>query len=222
MQNAGLTWSQDLGAVTELLSGEFFQPLGRSSSHQVWSSAMVIAPALYGLFGLDWDALHRTLRLSPSLPVAWDTAHLRNVPLGDLRIDLDFAWQGGRLIITAKSASSEFCLAPQTAPRDRDCSGSGSSRRELVLPLPAVEAGVPGGLPLPGSRTTNLKVIGEHLEANRYALELEAPGGSEYQLPLRFNRPGVRTSGAEVAGSSLRVRFPAGEGYMRASVAFTW
>lgn len=32
MQNA---WTQDLGAVTELLSGEFFQPLGRSSSHQI-------------------------------------------------------------------------------------------------------------------------------------------------------------------------------------------
>lgn len=57
MQNAGLTWAQDLGAVTELLSGQFFQPLGRSSSHQLWSSAMVITPLLRGLFGLSWDVL---------------------------------------------------------------------------------------------------------------------------------------------------------------------
>ena len=49
--------------MTELLSGELYQPLGRSSSHQIWSSAMVVTPALRGLFGLDWDALHHTLRL---------------------------------------------------------------------------------------------------------------------------------------------------------------
>ncbi len=72
MQNAELTWAQDLGAVTELLSGEFFQPLGRSSSHQLWSSAMVISPMLRGLFGLDWDALNHTLRISPHLPADWD------------------------------------------------------------------------------------------------------------------------------------------------------
>ncbi len=41
MQNASLTWTQDLGAITELLSGDLFQALGRSSSHQMWSSAMV-------------------------------------------------------------------------------------------------------------------------------------------------------------------------------------
>jgi glycogen debranching enzyme len=222
MQNAGLTWSQDLGAVTELLSGEFFQPLGRSSSHQVWSSAMVVTPALRGLFGLDWDALHRTLRLAPNLPVTWESAHLHNVPLGDSRIDLDFVRQGGRLIVRAQSAAPEVCLAPQTAPRDRECGGPAASRHELALPLPAVEIGVPGELPLPGSRTAQLKVVGERREANRYELEFEAPGGSEHGLPVRFNRPGVRVSGAELTGPNLRVRFPAGDGYQRASVAFTW
>ena len=33
MQNAGLTWVGDLGDVTELLSGAFFEPLGRSTAH---------------------------------------------------------------------------------------------------------------------------------------------------------------------------------------------
>ena len=72
MQNANLTWAQDLGSVTELLSGEFFQPLGRSSSHQMWSSAMVITPLLRGLFGLDWHAANYTLRIAPHLPAGWD------------------------------------------------------------------------------------------------------------------------------------------------------
>ncbi len=68
MQNANLTWAQDLGAVTELLSGDLFQALGRSSSHQMWSSAMVISPLVRGLLGLDWDALNRTLIVRPQLP----------------------------------------------------------------------------------------------------------------------------------------------------------
>jgi hypothetical protein len=222
MQNAGLTWSQDLGAVTELLSGEFFQPLGRSSSHQVWSSAMVVTPALSGLFGLDWDALHHTLRLAPNLPAAWDTAHLHNVPLGDARIDLDFARQGGQLVVRARSAPPQVCLAPQTAPRDRSCDATSAGAHELTLPLPAVEVGVPGELPLPGSRTAQLKAVGERRDANRYELALEAPGGSEYSLPVRLNRNGVRVSGADLAGSTMRVRFPAGDGYQRMSVVFTW
>ncbi len=81
MQNADLTWAQDPGAVTELLSGQFFAPLGRSTSHQLWSSAMVISPVLRGLFGLEWDAAGNKLTVTPSLPADWDRATLRHVPL---------------------------------------------------------------------------------------------------------------------------------------------
>jgi hypothetical protein len=56
MQNADQTTTQDLGGVTELLSGAFFIPFGRSTSHQLWSSSMVITPALRGLFGIRIDA----------------------------------------------------------------------------------------------------------------------------------------------------------------------
>jgi hypothetical protein len=54
---------------------------------------------------LNWNALHRTLRLAPNLPVTWDTAHLHNVPLGEERIDLDFARAGERPIVRAGSPS---------------------------------------------------------------------------------------------------------------------
>ncbi len=71
-QNVDLTWQGDPGSVTELLSGAFYQPLGRSSTHQLWSSAMVLAPALRELFGLEPDALTHTLLVHPHLPPAWD------------------------------------------------------------------------------------------------------------------------------------------------------
>lgn len=223
MQNAGLTWTQDLGSVTELLSGAFFQPLGRSSSHQVWSSAMVLTPALRGLFGLDWDALHRTLRVAPNLPAGWDRARLHNVPFGDSRIELEFTREADRMIVRARSASPQIvCLVPQTAPREQLCREPAKVEHELVLELPAVELGVISALPIAGSQTAQLKVIGERPSSNRFEVDFEAPGGSEHELLLRLNRPNVRLSGAEMAGSRLRLRFPEGRGYQRTSVTFTW
>jgi glycogen debranching enzyme len=220
MQNAGLTWTQDLGAVTELLSGEFFQPLGRSSSHQVWSSAMVVTPALRGLFGLDWDATHRTLRVAPNLPAEWDRARLHNVPLGDRRLDVEFVRAGDRLTVRAASGTA-FCILPQSAPREQSCT-DGAATHEISLPLPPVEVGMPHGLPSPGSRTEQVKAVSERELAGRYEVEFEAPGGSEVEMPVRVNRAGVRASGGDWNGSRLRVRFPAGDGYQRVAVSFTW
>ena len=223
MQNAGLTWSQDLGAVTELLSGEFFQPLGRSSSHQVWSSAMVLTPAIRGLFGVESDAVHHTIRLAPHLPADWQAARLRNVPLGDSRVDLEMTREADRLEVRVRSAKPEtICLLPQSAARDRDCAAAPATKREIAIPLPAVEIGVPGGLPLPGSPTAQIKAVDEHLDANRYEVTFGAAGGTSYDLTVRMNRPGIHVTGAEFAGSTLRVRFPEGPGYQRVRVAFTW
>ena len=223
MQNAGLTWAQDLGSVTELLSGEFFQPLGRSSSHQIWSSAMVMTPALRGLFGLDWDATHHTLRVAPNLPAAWDHARLHNVALGDLRLDLDFVRERGRLVIRARSATpSVFCIAPQSASRGEPCREPAAASHEIALPLPGVELFLPAQLPLAGSRTAQLKVVGERRGANQYQLDFEGLGGTEYALPVRINVPNIRPQGAELAGSELRFRIPPGSGYQKVSVIFSW
>jgi hypothetical protein len=223
MQNANLTWMHDPGAVTELLSGEFFQPLGRSSSHQVWSSAMVLTPALRGLFGLDWNAPHRVLRVAPNLPADWGRARLHNVPLGDSRLEVEFTRDADRLVVRARTASPEvLCLVSHPAARDQPCREPASALHELVLQLPAVEIAIPNGLPLPGSRTSQLKVVGERRADKYFETDFEAPGGTEYDLPVRLNRPNVRASGAELSGSRLHLRVPAGIGYQRTSVRFSW
>src|SRR6185437_9946538 len=90
MQNADQTTTQDLGAVTALLSGAYFQPFGRSTSHQLWSSSMVITPALRGLFGIEVDALSKTVRLDPHLPADWDDAEVCRLHVGTSIIDLTY------------------------------------------------------------------------------------------------------------------------------------
>jgi len=222
MQNADLTYVQDLGAVTELLSGEFFRPLGRSSSHQTWSSAMALIPAIRGLFGFDWDALHHTLRLAPHFPASWDSAKLRHVWVGAAQFDLDYKRDGEYLVVEAKSAQPErLCLVLQTAPR-QECAAAPATMRELRIPLPPVEVGIPHGLPEPGARTQQLKVLDEQYAANRLAITVEAPGGSIQELPLRINQAGIRLSGAETDGRNLRIRFRPGTGYRRETVTLTW
>ncbi len=218
MQNVDLTFAQDLGSVTELLSGEFFQPLGRSSSHQTWSSAMVLTPALRGLFGLDWDATHQTLRVAPNLPASWNRATLRNVPIGSSRVDLEFTRQGGQMVVRAKSEKPQMlCLTERGTGRPE----MGVEHR-LSVSLPAVEVEVPHGLPMAGAATGQLKVVHQNVTAKGLELGLEAMGGSVFELPVRMNRTLVKVSGAEFKGGKLVVKMPEGEGYRKVVVTMGW
>lgn len=223
MQNADLTFAQDLGSVTELLSGEFYQPLGRSSSHQMWSSAMVLTPALRGLFGLDWDALHHTLRVAPNLPANWDHARLRHLRLDEATFDLEFRRSGRELTIRALSERPEvFCLERQQGVTANHCRQPASKLHELRMELPPIEVGLDHKLPEPGAKTGQLKVLDQALTEHRLTLSLEAPGGSMQELFVRLNRNGVRVTGAELDGGKLRVRFPVGTGYQTQVVALIW
>lgn len=209
MQNAGLTWTQDLGGVTELLSGEFFQPLGRSSSHQIWSSAMAISPAIRGLFGLDWNAADGAITIRPNLPASWDSARLDNVPLGARRISITFQRKGGNLLVHA--SDGKLCGADTTATCTAD----------LTIALPRVEIEIPVGLPQPGARTSQVKVLSETRTDHSYVVEMEGQAGAEIDCPLRSDGD-VRFKGADVRNSKLHVVFPAGQGYQKRTVTAEW
>ncbi|MBV9766818.1 MAG: glycogen debranching protein [Acidobacteriaceae bacterium] len=222
MQNLNLTWVQDLGSVTELLSGEFFQPLGRSSSHQMWSSAMVIIPMLSGLFGLDWDAPNHTIRLAPHLPTDWDHALLHNVPLGSATLNLEYQRSGGSLLVTAKTSRPEvLCLVAQTSPAT-PCKSAAAVQHTFTIPLPPVELSIPANLPGEGSATAQMKTLEENFFPNRAVFSFEALGGSSYELPLRLNHPNISVQGADIRGGKLHLEFSEGAGYQTRTVTFVW
>ena len=223
MQNVDLTWAQDPGAVTELLSGEFFAPLGRSTSHQLWSSAMVISPVLRGLFGLDWDAAGNKLTVTPSLPADWDRARLRHVPLAGGSVDLEITRSGAMLLVRALGSSGQSVLLDSRAP------GAKFSAGVLRIPLPTVEAGLAHSLPKPGAITQQMKVLDQQSEGNSLLLRLSAPANSQQAMMLRVNDPHVKlqVDGARVpqGNSSLRplqIDFGAGEGYVEKTLKVTW
>ncbi len=193
MQNADMTWSQDLGAVTELLSGQHFEPLGRSTTHQLWSSAMVLSPALRGLFGISFDSPTNTLTVAPQLPATWPGAVLRHVPVGNgKRVTLVFTRKGAALEVRAQPENGTL---PKLAAPGSTTQGDGSLR----IPLAGAEIELPAELPLPGASTTQLKVLSQAADAHSATWVLEASGSAYYALPLRLNGIGVHVAQAEGA-----------------------
>lgn len=99
MANALLTYANALGYVTELLSGDYQAPFGRSSHHQVWSEAMVISPVIRGLFGLEARVGPRAFQFKPQLPADWERAAVKNFAAGGARYDLSIERGGGRATV---------------------------------------------------------------------------------------------------------------------------
>jgi hypothetical protein len=201
MENANLTRAQDLGAVTELLSGDFFVPFGRSTSHQLWSSAMVITPTLRGLFGIDIDAETKTITVNPHLPAGWDHAEVMDLQLPGGTASLYFAKQPDQLeIYLSPTAGDDWHLRSDLSgatfgPLDKELSKKLRipPQQGLRIPVPAlevdyslggltpiesVEAVLPGRLPLPGARTSKHRILDSEYGDHKVVLTVEGVAGS--------------------------------------------
>jgi hypothetical protein len=219
-----MTWAQDPGAVTELLSGEYYAPLGRSTSHQLWSSAMVISPVIRGLFGVEWDAAANTLTLTPSLPADWDQARLKNLPLGNSKINLAMTREGTSLVIKAEGGEAATLHLKSRAEGAKFLNGV------LRIPLPAVETAIGHGLPQPGSTTQQLKVIDQQYASGSLQLTLSAPAQSVQTILIRVNdkriKPRIDGASVQPEGTTpmqkLRVEFGPGTGYVEKKVSISW
>ena len=224
MQNADQTTTQDLGGVTELLSGAYFQPFGRSTSHQLWSSAMVITPALRGLFGIEIDALTNTIQLSPSLPADWPAATISQLHVGNAICTLHYSREGQGLKVHVETVSGPAVHLKSALP------GTRIDGDTATLPLPDVEIAISHALPPLGSRTTQPKVLSQSVEGHSLVLEIEGEASTSVELGVRTNRSGltVAASGATLGSNRpdglrpLEVKFPAGSGYQQQKVILTW
>ena len=228
MRNIDLTWTQDPGFVTEVLSGAFFQPLGRSSSHQLWSSAMTLSPAIRGLFGIDVDALRRNLRLQPHLPATWDFAKARNVRIGDNLYEITLKRDGNHLSATIRSSEPTVLCINRVG---EVCPDKIATTHTVSLPLPPVEVSLAEqSLPEIGSVTTQPRIIDESYQADHLSLTLEGIAETKVDLFVRRNlpkpmgktTPAISVNGAERIGDTLRVIFPQGSGFVSQQVHISW
>lgn len=221
MQNADQTTTQDLGGVTELLSGAYFQPFGRSTSHQLWSSAMVVVPSLRGLFGIEVDGKAGIVQLSPRLPADWNEAHVDRLHVGSSICSLDYIREGAVLKVRSRTLEGTPVKLAGDAARTTDGS--------LQFRLPQVEVAVSHGLPLPGATTAQMKVLAETHESRSLKLELEGMAGTVASIKVRRNDGKIKliAEGATVTQGangveSMQVRFPDGVGYQPQTVVLRW
>ncbi len=226
LANADLTWTSDPGNVTELLSGQFYEPLGRSTAHQLWSSAMVFTPAVRGLFGVEADAVHHTLRVAPQLPATWDHATLRNVPLGETSVDVAIQRRAADLLVTATTAKPTIlCLTTIAGAISEDCKQPPTTSHTASVPLPVVEVSLPHHPAIPGNTDCAPRVLSQQYSAHKLMLTLEVVAGTTVSLPLRINlakAPKITASGADLESGAVTVKATPGSGYQVRKIELSW
>ena len=229
MENANLTRFEDLGSDTELLSGDFYVPFGRSTSHQLWSSAMVITPTLRGLFGISIDAETKTITVNPHVPADWDHAHINNLRVGADIVDLTFVQpEQAKLTVSIETQSKAAIKLISSAP-----GASVSPAGVLTIPRHPIEFGSGAlGTAVPGSRTQSARVLSEEYGERQVKMVLEGIAGTETVLPFIETEPHLKLTavGAHVPDANstrysvkvMIVDFPPGEGWKTITVTLTW
>ncbi len=217
--NALLALDGALGHVTEVLSGDYYQPLSTSSPHQIWSAAMVVSPLLRGMFGLSTDASARTLTFAPHPPADWTRFSIENLRVGENKLQLNFtktlegisleagrtAGNGESIIEFRPSISLRATvqkvelngkpLAFRVEANDEDqhvvVRFPVSEGRKLLRIISQNDFGVSTASPLPslGSQSRGLRILSETWSSARDQLTLDLSGASGAQYELKIWNP---------------------------------
>jgi len=248
MENANLTWAQDLGADTEWLSGDFYTPMPSSTSHQLWSSAMVITPTLRGLFGISIDAQAKTITVNPHLPAGWEHAEVKRLSLPGGPEDLYISRGNGVVSVSLSNSNhGNWTLKSELPGAMARRNANGAST--LKIPSPPLEIDPDFSLepavrrdklldfiPVarPGDRTHGFRVVSEQRTEHKVVLEIEGPGGTvggfslvrNGKLVPKANGASLSMSDAAASDASVPIllsfKFPAGEGWKTITVTLTW
>ncbi|MDP9159850.1 MAG: hypothetical protein M3O09_06420 [Acidobacteriota bacterium] len=214
--NALLALDGSLGHVTEVLSGDYYQPLSTSSPQQIWSAAMVISPMLRGMFGLEVDEVSHRLKFSPHVPADWKTFEIDNVQVGNVVLNLKYRRVGGSITLDVARSGAGDCtmeFAPSVSLRAdvagttingravrSEIDGTGEDQHIVTKftvssPNTAVQIRVNNDfgiaysptLPLPGESSQNLKIVSESWSANKNELTLQLAGIPGKQYELALS-----------------------------------
>jgi glycogen debranching enzyme len=107
--NALLGLDGSLGHVTEVLSGDYYQPISTSSPHQIWSAAMVVSPILRGMLGLETNAMSHRLVFTPHVPADWTSFRVQNLRVGDSTVELAYRKTADSITLDVKRTGAGDC-----------------------------------------------------------------------------------------------------------------
>ncbi|HMH00420.1 MAG TPA: amylo-alpha-1,6-glucosidase, partial [Terriglobales bacterium] len=109
--NALLALDGSLGHVTEVVSGDYYQPISTSSPHQIWSAAMVVSPILRGMLGLETNAISHRMVFAPHFPADWTSFRARNLRVGNSSVDMTYRKTPENITLEVKrTGAGDFTL----------------------------------------------------------------------------------------------------------------
>ena len=216
--NALMALDGSLGHVTEVLSGDYYQPLATSSPHQIWSAAMVISPLLRGLFGLEVDAAGRRLTFAPHIPADWNSFAIDNVHVGTVALNFRYHKTAEELTLeTSRSGAGDCAIefSPALSPRARVTGAELNGRpvpfhpeknaadQHVTVRFPVYggpnvlrirlknDSGLSFNSTLPplGARSRGLRVVSESWNPSLDALTLDVSGAAGGQYELDLWNP---------------------------------
>ena len=229
--SALLALDGSLGHVTEVLSGDYYQPLSTSSPHQIWSAAMVVSPLLRGMFGLSSDAKNAKITFAPHLPADWSSLRIGNLRVGENRVELTYTKTAEGIFLEASRTSGaaectvEFrpAISLRATVSRVELNGkplpfhvdTNDQDQHIIVSLPVSEAQKPLRIfvqndfavsvasPLPplGSRSRGLRILSETWSSPRDQLTLDLSGASGTQYELKVWNPSQIQS---VEGAELK------------------
>jgi glycogen debranching enzyme len=212
--NALLALDGSLGHTTEVLSGDYYQPLSTSSPHQIWSSAMIVNPVLRGMLGLETDAMQHILTFAPHVPADWSGFSVQNVRVGNNTLLLQYAKaEDGINLEARRTTGSDECqieFRPAISPRAKvlkvDLDGKSvtfrveaSAEDQHVVVRFSIKEGnhrlqirvlndfaltASSTLPLLGSTSQGLRIISDTWSASKDQLTLEVSGAAGHEYQV--------------------------------------
>jgi glycogen debranching enzyme len=212
--NALLALDGSLGHVTEVLSGDYYQPLSTSSSHQIWSAAMVVSPILRGMLGLETDAHSLNVTLAPHLPADWRSFSLDNLRVGATNLAFSYQRAPGLLTLEVKRTGPDCtfdfypALSLRTDVASVELNGrsllfhvvASASDRHVAIRFPLTQTtstvrirlkndfgvSLSNVMPALGSASQGLRVLSETWNSSHTKLTLSLSGvaGKAYELQV--------------------------------------
>jgi len=234
------TFSNNLGMVTEVFSGDRHTWPQEAVSHQGFSSAGVVLPLVRGLLGLETDARQRRLIFRPVLPGHWDQVRIERIRCGGAEFRIDYKREPGRVIIDIDGhncAGFQARLAPglgigsrldRVTAADKPVPASeiiiGQVKRysvdrtlepgktRMVFSFtPGVEL-LPPDLPGKiGDPNLGLKIGSMRSGSGKLIVQLQGRAGLMYTLPVLHPELIRSVTGGSLDGNLIRVEFPPGD-----------
>ena len=235
------TFDNELGAITELFSGDRNIWPAEGVSHQGFSSTGVAFPFVRGLLGLDSDVAEKSIRFSPGFPADWGTVIIENYRVGQGSVNLSVRRNDQALSVDIRQSGLDgytlfFAPKLEAGARVRECLVDGNpvsgfavrDRERTVTPemthrllrdSARIEIRLetsfqllpPDQLSRTGDSDRGVKLIDVHQRANVLRIELEGLGGREYRLPVKHAEKAGAVRGAELRAGWLVVRLPSSD-----------